>query len=66
MTETAELKPSNETVDDFFGWSVCVSGNRIVVGAPQATVDGNDFKGRYIYIQGSLQVGKVLRISQTN
>lgn len=47
-TETAELRPSTGTVDDFFGWAVCVSDNRIVVGAPNLTANG--FQGAaYIY-----------------
>ena len=47
-TETAELRPANGTVADFFGWAVSVSGDRIVVGAPDATA--NEALGAaYIY-----------------
>jgi hypothetical protein len=36
MTQTAELSPSNGHADDYFGYSVAIQDNTIVVGAPNA------------------------------
>src|ERR1700691_987793 len=41
MTQTAELTASDRQNGDYFGGSVAISGNTIVVGASEATVNGN-------------------------
>src|ERR1051326_1340287 len=52
MTETAELVSSDGAANDFFGSSVAINGNTIVVGAGGATVNGNAHQGAgYIYVQ---------------
>jgi len=40
MTQTAELTASDGAVGDGFGRSVSISGNTVVVGAPQGGIDG--------------------------
>ena len=45
MTETAELTASDGAEDDNFGTSVSISGNTLVVGAYDATVDNNSGQG---------------------
>lgn len=52
MTQTAELSASDGQPLDFFGASVSVSGNTVVVGAPQATVNGTQFQGAaYVFVE---------------
>jgi len=52
MTETAELTSSDGSANDYFGSSVAISGNTIVVGADGATVNGNPHQGAgYIFVQ---------------
>jgi hypothetical protein len=52
MTQTAKLTPSDGVEGDFFGDSVAISGNVIVVGAPQATVNGNAYQGAaYVFVK---------------
>ncbi len=45
MTQTAELTASDSSVNDGFGSSVSINGNTVVVGAPGATVAGNNYVG---------------------
>lgn len=40
MTETAILTDSNGKIGDDFGWSFAVSGNTLLVSAPQGTKNG--------------------------
>ena len=52
--ETAELTASDGASGDWFGWSVAISGNTIVVGAPSATVNGNSDQGAaYVFTEGT-------------
>ena len=44
---TAQLIASNGAATDQFGWSVGISGNTIVVGAPDATIVVNGFPHQY-------------------
>ena len=44
-TEQQELAPDDGLSGDGFGFSVSVSGDQIVIGAPYATVDGNGGEG---------------------
>ena len=46
MTETAKLTASNGNAKDFFGGSVAVSGNTIVVGSPP---NNSDVKAAYVF-----------------
>ncbi|MGO9111032.1 MAG: putative Ig domain-containing protein [Thermoguttaceae bacterium] len=45
MTQTAKLTASDGTAQDYFGWSVSISGNSAVVGAENETVGGNYGQG---------------------
>jgi hypothetical protein len=45
MTETAQLRAGNATADDGFGQSAAISGNTVVIGAPNATVNSNTAQG---------------------
>ena len=52
MTQTAELTASDGAAYAYFGTSVSVSGNTVVVGAGDATVAGNTAQGAaYIYTE---------------
>ena len=44
-TEQQKITASDCASGDIFGWSVAVSGDSVVVGAPQATPGGTDFAG---------------------
>ncbi len=39
-TQTAKLKASDSTGGDYFAWSVCIKGDRLVVGAPYSSSNG--------------------------
>lgn len=50
--ETAKLTASDGGLDDFFGYSVSISGSTVVVGEPHATVDSNFDQGAaYVYVE---------------
>ena len=52
MTQTAKLTASDGAADDDFGYSVSISGNTVVVGAPYATVGGNSDQGAaYVFTE---------------
>lgn len=52
MTQTAKLTASDGQENDYFGYSVGVSGNTVVVGAPRATIDGNQEQGAsYVFVK---------------
>jgi hypothetical protein len=50
-TQTAELTASDPNADEDLGWSVGVSGNTVVVGAPNREVGSNLGQGTaYVYV----------------
>ena len=52
MTETAQLRASNATMDDSFGQSAAISGNVVVLGAPGAVVGTNQGQGAaYVFLK---------------
>ena len=52
MTQTAKLTASDGAADDWFGYSVSISGNTVVVGAPVATVGDNNSQGAaYVFTE---------------
>jgi hypothetical protein len=52
MTQTAKLTASDGMAQDYFGWSVSISGNTIVVGAQHETVGGNYAQGAaYVFTE---------------
>jgi hypothetical protein len=54
MTQTAKLTASDGAAGDQLGWSVSISGNTIVAGAPNATVGGNQHQGAaYVFVEPS-------------
>jgi hypothetical protein len=48
MTQTAELTAANGQASDFFGFSVSISGNTVVAGAPSGA---NTYGAAYIYVE---------------
>ena len=51
-SEVASLVPSDSATGDQFGWSVAISGDTIVVGAPAATVNALDNEGAaYVFVR---------------
>ncbi len=52
MTETAKLTVSTGKAGDQFGWSVSISGNTVVVGAPYVAFGSNDSQGAaYVFTE---------------
>ena len=52
MTQTAKLTASDGAAQDYFGWSVSISGNTVVVGAEHKTVGGNYDQGAaYVFTE---------------
>ncbi len=52
LTQTAKLTSSDEQPLDEFGRNVAVSGNTVVVGASEATINGNQDQGAaYIFVK---------------
>ena len=52
MTQTAKLIASDGAAYDEFGNSVAISGNTILIGAPDAMVGGNEYQGAaYVFVQ---------------
>jgi hypothetical protein len=52
MTQTAELAASDGAANAFFGSSVAIDGNTIVVGAGGTTVQGNPHQGAaYVFVE---------------
>lgn len=50
--ENAKLIASDKVAEDSFGWSVAISGNTVVVGAPYADPDGVDAAGAaYLFVK---------------
>ena len=50
--QTAKLTASDGAAGDDFGYSVSISGNTVVVGAPHATVGGNSDQGAaYVFTE---------------
>ncbi len=50
-TQTAKLTASGGAASDYLGWSVAISSNTIVAGAPFATVNGNSTQGAaYVFV----------------
>jgi uncharacterized protein (DUF2345 family) len=54
LTETAKLTASDGAAFDTFGWSVSVSGDTVVVGAPGADIGANADQGAaYVFVKPS-------------
>lgn len=52
MTQLATLTASDGQSGDYFGYSVGVGGNTIIVGAFQASVNGNRSQGAaYVFVE---------------
>jgi hypothetical protein len=52
--QTAELDPSDGTKQAYFGFSVSISGDSVVVGGPQQTIGSNGTQGAvYVYTRPS-------------
>jgi len=52
MTQTAELTASDGADDDFLGCGVGVSGDTVVAGAPNHTINGNAWQGAlYVFVK---------------
>ena len=53
MTETAKLTSSDASVNDYFGKSVSISGDNILVGCHGNDDDGEDSGSAYVFIKPS-------------
>jgi len=54
LAQLAELTASDGTSSDYFGWSVAISGNVVVVGAPDAQIGSNVGEGAaYVFVKPS-------------
>jgi hypothetical protein len=68
--QLAELTASDGTPSDSFGGAVAVSGNVVVVGAPEATVGGNNQEGAaYVFVKpagGWTNMTQVAKLTPTD
>jgi hypothetical protein len=54
-SQQARLTPSNGTARDFFGHSVAISGNTVVVGAPYDSIGANALQGSaYVFVRSGI------------
>ena len=54
FVQEATLTASDGAAADIFGYSVAVSGNTVVVGAPHTTLNGNTYQGEaYVFVEPS-------------
>jgi hypothetical protein len=51
MTQTAELTPSDGTRGDQFATSVSISGNTVVAGSPEATIQQSTQGSAYVFVE---------------
>lgn len=63
--EVQTVAPNEDMVEDFFGWSIAMNGNDLIVGAPRDHFDENgendimDAGSAFIFNDGSLGVSEV-------
>jgi hypothetical protein len=50
MNETAKLAASDGTEDDFFGYSMSISGNTLIAGAPGTDDYGENSGAAYVFL----------------
>lgn len=50
-TQQAYLKASNSGADDYFGWSVTLAGDTLVVGAPQEDSGATESGAAYVFLR---------------
>jgi|SRR5580658_854504 hypothetical protein len=63
--QLAELTASDGTENDNFGYAVAMSGNTVVVGAPNATVDGNVEQGKaYVFVKPESGWGNMTQVAE--
>jgi hypothetical protein len=49
-TQIAKLTASDGGAQDYFGWAVAIAGTTVVVGAPDATINGLVNQGKaYVF-----------------
>jgi len=53
MTQTAKLTASDGEENDWFGWSVSISGNNIIIGAYQDDDNGGNSGSAYVFTKPS-------------
>jgi FG-GAP repeat len=54
VTEKAQLWPSDLAISDYFGKTVAIGGDTVIVGSPQDDIGANADQGSaYIYLKGS-------------
>jgi len=51
MTQTAKLTESHRAEGEIFGWSVAVSGDTVVVGAPADGIGVENPQGAYVFVK---------------
>jgi hypothetical protein len=56
FTQQAYLKASNIDAGDFFGWSVAISGNTAVVGAPRESSNGSSQSDNSLFESGAAYI----------
>ena len=66
-TQQAYLKASDASSSDNFAWSVAVSGNTVVVGAPGASTTNDDDAGAaYVFVRSGTQWTQQVRFEAIN
>ena len=66
-SEQAKLTASNGALYDNFGWSVAISGDTVVVGAPWHTTGGNYQAGQaYVYVRSGTAWSEQAMLAASN
>ena len=67
FVQTAKLTASDGAANDSFGYSVSMSGNTLVVGAPNATVGGNNYQGAaYVFTESGSAWTQVAKLTASD
>ncbi len=61
-----KIKAGDPGVDDNFGWSVAISGNTVVVGAPYDNIGGNDAGSAYVFTRSGTAWSQQQRLNATD
>ena len=59
FTQIKKFQSSDVAANDRFGWSVAVSSNRIVVGAPYEDTTASDAGSAYIFDMNGNELAKI-------
>ncbi len=65
-TQQAELTASDGAANDQFGWSVAVSGNTALVGAPGHWIGSNEVGAAYVFVESGTAWGQQAELTSSD